>query len=109
MEFTYPHCVVLDVHDGDTAHFDIDQGFGVHQVELRCRVYGINAPELSTAAGVAARDFARSLLPIGSVVTVRSKSWDKYGERYDGQITLPDGRDFGEVMIAEGYAVPYPT
>lgn len=32
----------------------------------------------------------------------------KYGGRFDGTVTLPDGTDFAERMVTAGQAVPYP-
>lgn len=105
---------VLDWHDGDTAHIDVDLGFSQRassydlsgHPQLSCRIYGINAPELSTDAGKAALAYAQQLCPPGTMVTVVSRSWDKYGGRWDGTVTLPDGRDFATVMLAAGQAVP---
>ena len=51
---------------------------------------------------------AETLLPPGTLCTVVSHGWDKYGGRFDGSITLPDGSDFGERMITAGQAVAYP-
>lgn len=94
---------------------DIDLGFD-HLISaldwsgstrISCRVFGINAPELSTAAGKTARDFAKTLLPVGASCLVTSHGWDKYGGRFDGTITLSDGRDFAAVMVASGNAVPF--
>jgi len=109
----YPaKCVA--VHDGDTITFDIDVGFG-HMVigqswdgktQMSCRVYGINAPELRTQEGKDALVYARMLIKPGDRCTLLSKGWDKYGGRYDGVITLPDGSDFAQAMIAAGHAVP---
>lgn len=109
----YPaRCV--DVHDGDTVYLDIDLGFD-HLIaakswsgspRLACRVSGINAPELSTDIGKAARDFARTLLPVGAECFVTSLGWDKYGGRFDGIILLKDGRSFAAVMLQSGQAVP---
>ena len=98
---------VIDVHDGDTTNLMIDLGYGL-QIRLACRVFGINAPELSTDAGKAARDFAHTLLTPGMAVHVTSHGWDKYGGRFDGSIILPDGRDFATVMLDSGHAVPMP-
>jgi endonuclease YncB( thermonuclease family) len=50
----YP-AAVADWHDGDTAHLDVDLGFGL-VLSLACRCYGINAPELSAPTGPAARN-----------------------------------------------------
>lgn len=103
-------------HDGDTCLVDCDLGFGFFLNALNwdrkkiwsCRVYGINAIELKDPGGPEAAAYARSLCPAGTRVRVTSMSWDKYGGRFDGTITLPDGRDFGALMIASGYAVPMP-
>lgn len=105
---------VDQVHDGDTVYLSIDLGFD-HLIEshdwnghprLACRIFGINAPELSTDPGKAARDYAVGLLPVGTIVQVVSHGYDKYGGRFDGTITLPDGRDFATVMLAASQAVP---
>ena len=118
---------VTEVHDGDTVFIDLDLGFGTYLQSklwdgrnwLSCRVQrvrpdgsviGINAPELSTKNvsrpdGDAARDFAQALLPEGTNVLVRSYGWDKYGGRFDGTIELPDGSDFGSLMVINGHAI----
>jgi endonuclease YncB( thermonuclease family) len=95
---------VLSVHDGDTITVRVDLGFDTFTVHP-CRVFGINAPELSTAAGKAALQFALTLVKPGDKVTTVSHDWDKYGDRYDGDIILPDGRDFATLMVAAGQAV----
>ena len=105
MTFAYP-AVVTSWHDGDTCHIDLDLGFGVHEESFSCRIYGINAPELSTDAGKAALAYALKICPNGTNVTVVSHGWDKYGGRFDGSLTLPDGSDFGKAMLDAGQAVP---
>ena len=101
----YP-AIVAAVHDGDTCHLDLDLGFGL-VLGLSCRCYGIDAPELATKLGPPARDFAATLLPLGSQVTVLSHGWDKYAGRFLGEITLADGRSFSDVMISADQARPY--
>jgi endonuclease YncB( thermonuclease family) len=57
-----PYAGVVDlVHDGDTVNVRLDVGFDL-TVYARVRIYGINAPELSTDAGKVARDFAQSIV-----------------------------------------------
>lgn len=102
------------VHDGDTVYLTLDLGFGhmltSHdfdgRVWLACRVYGINAPELAdpTGSGRAARDYAKTLLKPGDLCQVTSHGWDKFGGRFDGTITLADGRDFAGAMLTAGHA-----
>jgi endonuclease YncB( thermonuclease family) len=107
-----PYRATLDAwHDGDTAHMTLDLGFGLH-LAASCRCWGINAPELATPQGPLARDQAARLVPPGSQVVVTSHGWDKYGGRFLGAITIPPGgsaagQDFGQVMIATGYAKAY--
>lgn len=91
----------------------LDFGFGVVvprpklPLTIECRVLRINSPEVSTDAGKTARDFAAQLCPVGTPVKVTSHGWDKYGGRFDGDVTLPDGRDYAQVMLDAGQAVPY--
>jgi endonuclease YncB( thermonuclease family) len=103
------------IHDGDTIYFSIDLGFD-HLIashdwdgrpRLACRVFGINAPELSTDAGKAALAYAQSILKVGDICYVTSHGWDKYGGRFDGDVILPDGTDFATQMLASGNAVPF--
>lgn len=113
----YP-AVVLSWHDGDSGRFDLDRGWADHKVgdpELRLLAAGsaghpvsVNAPELNTDAGKAALSHILTLCPVGSAVKVTSYHWDKYGGRYDATVTLPDGRDVGATMIADGHAVVMP-
>lgn len=104
---------VINEYDGDTITFDIDLGFGIRlpgedwhgKTELSCRVFGINAPEKNTPEGKQALAYAQTLVPLGTICTVTSHNWDKYGGRYDGDVTLPDGSDFATRMVNAGHAV----
>ena len=104
---------VVSVHDGDTATLDIDLGFdhlisGLDldgRTRMSCRIYGINAPELGTQAGKDALAYALTLLWPGLRVTVLSHGYDKFGGRFDGAVTLPDGSDFAAKMLDSGHAV----
>lgn len=95
---------VLRVVDGDTVHLELDLGWHTFRTE-NCRIAEINAPELSTDAGKAARDYAQQLLPVDAAVTFVSRRLDNYG-RPLGHI-LRDGVDFGQAMVAAGHAVPF--
>lgn len=118
--------VIASIHDGDTVEVDIvlvkagklrkdrDLGFNVHRepggVLLRgqsVRVFGMNAPELATPEGKAAVAYLRTVLATGDAVTLLSHGWDKYGGRIDGEITLRDGTNLADVMIAAGHARPW--
>ena len=116
---------VVALHDGDTLFVDIvlakragalavdrDLGFNVHRAKAgivlerqAVRVFGCNAPELATPAGKASLAYIQTLVKVGDTVTLLSHSWDKYGGRIDGEVTLADGRDLAKTMIAAGMAV----
>jgi len=100
------NATVLSVHDGDTLTLNVDLGFYV-RMQMPCRVLGVNAPELSTAAGKAARDFLATLCPTGTPLLLRSVKDDKYGGRFDGALALPDGRSVAQELINAGFAAPW--
>lgn len=95
---------VLRCVDGDTIRLELDLGWHIYRVE-NCRIAEINAPELSTDEGKAAKAYAQQLLPVDTEVTFVSRRLDNYG-RPLGHI-LFDGRDFGQAMVAAGHAVPF--
>jgi len=99
----YP-ATVNRVVDGDTLEVDVDLGFGL-VMRLRCRLYGVNAPELKTPEGKAAAAYLRTTLYPGVEVTVYSHGWDKYGGRFDGTVYVGSA-DLSEVMVKAGHAVP---
>jgi micrococcal nuclease len=103
--WTYP-AKVRRVIDGDTLDLDLDLGLHIHEMG-RCRLAAVNAPELSTEEGVAAKAFVDGLCPAGTVVTFVSKQLDNYG-RPLGTVRLPDGSYLAEQLLAAGHAVPYP-
>ena len=83
--FTY-QAKLIEVIDGDTVDLLIDLGFGVH-VKERCRLYGIDAPEMPTEAGKAAKAHLESLLGAARELYVATRKMtrkpkekaDKYG------------------------------
>ena len=111
MSFPLYHykATVLRVVDGDTAWLRIDRGFREFW-EVSCRLYGINAPELSTGApGTAAKDWLTQRIT-GRTLFVKSEKLDKYGRPL---VTLfdpePATEDFAlsinQEMLAAGLAV----
>ena len=92
--FTYA-AKLIEAIDGDTVDLLIDLGFGVH-VKERCRLYGIDAPEMPTEAGKAAKAYLESLLVATGELFVATRKMnrkpkektDKYGRYmavlYDG-------------------------
>lgn len=103
---------VLNVVDGDTITIETAEG------SLPVRIIGIDTPETVHPfkpvefGGPEASDRAKELLE-GQVVTIHYDPDPKHGkwgtyERLLVYLDLPDGRDFGLVMIQEGFARAYP-
>ncbi len=104
-------CQVTEVTDGDTIRGRLRVGLDLWVDPAKIRLREVNAPERGTDAGELARDFVIALLPAGTWVQVVgriSAPRDKYG-RILAAVTLPDGRDLGTVLLAEGYADPMPA
>lgn len=106
-------CKVLRIVDGDTVDVDIDLGFGVWMHRERIRVMGIDTPESRTrdltekAFGLAAKEFVKSLMPIGSMQIIKTQK-DKTGKfgRVLGDFIIED-KLLTEHMIENYHAVPY--
>lgn len=98
------NATVLKVVDGDTVHLMVDLGCDVN-VKMTCRLAGINAPEMSTDAGKAAREFLVELLQGQSIElhTVKDRK-EKYG-RYLAHLILDDGTFAEDWMVRHGHAV----
>lgn len=94
---------VVRVIDGDTAEFDIDLGFNLHYI-AKVRLAGINAPEMRTEAGPAAKARLIELL-VGPLIigTTLNKEFEKYG-RVLGVVYTPT-LNVNQQMITEGFAV----
>jgi endonuclease YncB( thermonuclease family) len=98
---------VLEVHDGDTVDVWVDLGFR-HRWQVAIRLFGINAPELSTPEGVAARDHLNQLLTRTGDLYLRSHKdqADKYGGRWLGELFLGE-ENINQTMVKDGHAKPY--
>ena len=100
---------VVKVIDGDTVKLNMNG------TVKKVRIIGINTPEINHPSkpvecmGTEAAAKARELLA-GQTVRFETDptqdTYDKYG-RLLGYVFLPDGRNYGEIMIREGYAYEY--
>lgn len=116
--------IVTNVVDGDTLWLRLDLGWHI-TYDARCRLLGVNAPELVTDEGRDARRFVIDALVGAGVylhddrtgervhpVTFVSHSLDKYG-RPLGQVLVstPQGAtfDLGLELMQAGHAVPMPS
>jgi micrococcal nuclease len=97
---------VIRVVDADTVWLHIELGLDV-STKQSVRLFGINAPEMSTPEGKKAREFVAALMPVGQMVllqTIKDKR-EKYG-RYLGVVVVGD-TVLNDLLVQEGHAVPY--
>jgi endonuclease YncB( thermonuclease family) len=103
------HLDVDHVYDGDTIVGIIraDAGLGIYiaLTDWRCRLYGIDAPELRTSLGAASRDALQTVVKPGDTLDLESWSFDKYGRRIDAVPYTADGVDLCDWMVTNGHAV----
>ena len=109
------NATVVKVTDGDTIRVLVPAWRETPFGNVSIRIAGIDTPETrrnqakcpkEVLFGKSATAFARTLLKPGDSVRLVRRGNDKF-MRIDGDITLPDGRDFGQTMLSAGYAKPY--
>ena len=115
MIYTYA-ARVLRVVDGDTLDALLDVGFGI-RLQERLRLRAINAPEIKTRAGLAARDFFTTYLSQCPIVIVRTAKAGMYGRWLADIFSLPQSADphhiaaegeyLNQVMLDRGLAGVY--
>jgi micrococcal nuclease len=97
-------CTVIRVIDGDTVDVAIDLGLRIYH-QTRIRLYGINAPEMSTDEGKRAKARLSELMPVGGEFILRTikDRKEKYG-RYLGIFVDSEGHEVSQRMVSEGLA-----
>lgn len=96
--------IVNKVVDGDTVNLTIDLGFRLTYT-ANCRLAGINAPEINTEEGKAAKDALRLMVGQGEEIDIISTGLDKYGRPI--VVIKYNGIDINIEMIKKGFAVKY--
>jgi micrococcal nuclease len=105
---------VINVVDGDTVKLLIDVGFSIW-ISQTVRLIGINAPEISTPEGKAAKEWlaARMLPGLEVYIQTTKDKTEKYG-RLLGKVfikaeknTYDSADSFNDKLVAAGMARPY--
>lgn len=94
------------IFDGDTfsAYVNLEDGV---RISVRVRLINVDTPEIhgacesETQRALRARTRLGELIPVGSVVELSNIKDDKYLGRIDANVKMADGRDVGDVLIAE--------
>ncbi|CAM5558998.1 thermonuclease family protein [Eoetvoesiella caeni] len=100
-ETTSNSCSITSVHDGDTMRLRCPG----NKKSIAVRLEQIDAPEIGQAYGIQARDYLRSICPVGTTAVLSSSSKDRYG-RTLGQVHC-NGTDANASMISSGSAWVY--
>ncbi len=92
---------VISVGDGDTLRVV----HGGRKVTIR--VACIDAPEMAQAPdGQRARQALQEMLPVGSTVTLKAQTTDRYG-RTVAEVFSANGRNVGLTLVQQGHAYAY--
>jgi micrococcal nuclease len=114
--YTY-RAQVLHVVDGDTLDLMVSLGFDMHY-KARFRLGGVNTPEsygpTACDEGRAAKQFLSDLLPVGTLVVVKTSKdkKEKYG-RFLAEVYMLDAKGVplsqpvNALMVEKGHAKPY--
>ena len=104
--------VVEYVIDGDTFAAAVQLGDDIN-VAVRVRILNIDTPEINgnctseIKMAYLAKDRLAEMLPVGVAVDLQNVKDDKYLGRIDANVIMSDGRDVGDILIAEGLARKY--
>lgn len=105
-DFHYSRVTLLRIIDADTVCLMVDMGFGT-RFEGTFRLYGINAPEMNTAAGREAKEFAAEWFASAGTLHIDSYKPDKYGRWLATIWSDKQGVPLNEALIMSGHAVRY--
>lgn len=112
---------IIAWHDGDTCNADVDRGGADARPDWAIRLMRLYCPELRDdvthqpqPGALEALQHANQLCPPGMVVVVRTKplgrsgKWSTSSQESLGRLLafdmrLPDGRDFADTMVADGF------
>ena len=88
---------VVSISDGDTF-----TAINSDNLQLKIRIWGIDAPEKKQAFGNKSKEFLSSLI-FGKTISIDVQSKDRYG-RLLAYVYSPEGKDVSLLMIHEGMA-----
>ncbi len=102
---------IKHVTDADSVDVLIDAGLNQYRY-LTVRLAGVDAPELrrgdpvERARARLATERVRELVALESACVIETQKDSRSFGRYIAKVTLADGQDLGELLVAEGLAVP---
>ena len=102
---------LISVIDADTFKLEVDLGFHTW-LRATFRLARINAPELMTFEGVAARQFVVEALAAATVIQIESSRSEKYGRwlcefNYQTAASLWQWTNLNNELLRQGHAVKW--
>ena len=105
---------VVYVYDGDTVHIvlPLPNDSSRKLVKIKCRLYGIDTPELrnndqKTKAKEARERLKQLLSETHSLIRVKCGKFDKYGRVLVTIYSEKYEKSLNQMLIDDGYAYPY--
>lgn len=100
MIYTYPASLVR-VTDGDTVRLTLDLGFNIRRLDQPYRLLRINAPEVNTVEGKAAKGWLEMFLT-EKPLTAQTQKSDSFG-RYLAEVWAGN-ENVSDALVAAGKA-----
>jgi endonuclease YncB( thermonuclease family) len=108
IDWLWPGSTITRVIDGDSFVATVTRDLGFHGTATfnqKMRLDRINAPPLSTDLGRQSAVFVmRKVIP-SVVVDITTTGAYKYGDEWMAEVTLPDGSNLSDVLVAAGLAL----
>ena len=104
----WPGSTVTRVTDGDSivSHLTRDIGFhGVVAFDQTLRLNRINTPPKGTDVGDRATAFVVAKVTPDVIVNIETVKPYKYGDEWMAEVTLPDGSNLSDALVAAGLAL----
>lgn len=97
---------IVRVVDADTLDFAVDLGFRM-KLQVRCRLARVDAPEMSTQEGKAAKAaLLAKTTTLQEDCTISTSKGDRYG-RWIAEVVLSDGTNLSDWLLSSGLAKDY--
>lgn len=106
------YCKVVYVYDGDSVHVVMYHPNTNKLIKVKCRLYGIDTPELRVAhqkeKGYQAKERLICLLKETQyMVNVECKHFDKYGRVLIVLYSEKHEKSLNQILVDEGHALAY--
>jgi micrococcal nuclease len=95
-------CTLIRVVDADTVRLTLDLGFYLKREDQSYRLLRIDAPEMSTVEGKAAKVWLEQYL-VGKSLLAQTQKSDSFG-RFLAEL-YADGSNVSDAIVAAGQAV----